>query len=198
MTVPSVRKRTGRPSGISNKNTITALVAALELGVTVDAAVQLAGISRSAYFTWMRRGAPARQRYESDLKVADEEQPFLDFLDKIEGALFTAERNAVEAIQNASIGGSWRAAAWFLERRFPSRWATWRAGSIDPEELAITVPPENHRDDDKLLDEIDRLSERLRGMPDRIHPRETAEEKRFPTNGNDPPKPPDINWAGVS
>lgn len=121
----------------------------------------------------MRRGALARQRYESDLKVEAEEQPFLDFLDKIQGALFTAERNAVEVIQNASVGGSWRAAAWFLERRFPSRWAPWRSGSIDPEEAAITLPTDDHKqkllDDDALLDEIDRLSERLREMPDRIH-----------------------------
>ena len=115
----------------------------------------------------MRRGALARQRYESDLKVGTEEEPFLDFLDKIQGALFTAERNAVEVIQNASIGGSWRAAAWFLERRFPSRWAPWRSGSSDPEEIAMTLPPENYKE--KLLEEMDRLSERLAGVPDRIH-----------------------------
>ena len=145
----------------------------------------------------MRRGALARQRYESDLRVGTEEQPFLDFLDKIQGALFTAERNAVEVIQNASVGGSWRAAAWFLERRFPSRWATWRAGSIDPEELAITVPLVTLRDDDKLLDEIDRLSERLRAMPDRIHAPEVADCHSFPTNNNDEEQT-GVNWSPVS
>ena len=197
MTAASVRKQTGRPSGIRNKNTIAALVAALEFGVTVEAAVQSAGISRSTYFAWMRRGALARQRYESDLKVDTEEQPFLDFLDKIQGALFTAERNAVEVIQNASVGGSWRAAAWLLERRFPSRCATWRAGSIDPEEIAITVPTETLRDDDKLLDEIDRLSERLRAIPDRIHaPEATDCHSLLTKDAYD--EQPGVNWSPSS
>lgn len=43
-------------------------------------------ISKQTYYTWLNRGAAARQLVESGQPVPDGEQPFLDFLDEVEDA----------------------------------------------------------------------------------------------------------------
>ena len=69
----------------------------------------------------MARGRHARDAADRDeLPVAEE--PFLDFLDAIERALTVPEMRAVTVIQDSAAKGSWRAAAWLLERRWPERW----------------------------------------------------------------------------
>jgi hypothetical protein len=50
-------------------------------------------------------------------------EPFAAFLARLEKADAEAEAKAVKVIVDAAQDGTWRAAAWWLERRRPDRWA---------------------------------------------------------------------------
>jgi len=58
----------------------------------------------------------------------DASRPFVQFLQRIEAAEGVAEDRALRTVRLAAEGGSpfarpdWRAAAWLLERRWPSSW----------------------------------------------------------------------------
>jgi hypothetical protein len=62
-------------------------------------------------------------------------------------ALRTAEAEAViknvEVITRAAQDGDWRAAAWFLEHKYPDRWARLekRADQDGKGEIRITINP---------------------------------------------------------
>jgi hypothetical protein len=71
----------------------------------------------------MARGRNALDVAERD-EVPAAEEPFLDFLDAVERAFTVPEMRAVAVIQDSAAKGSWRAAAWLLERRWPERWGS--------------------------------------------------------------------------
>ena len=91
----------------------------------------LAGIARSTYYSWLSRGRHARESHASGLTLSPKEKPFLDFLDSVERASIAPEIGALRIIQRAADGGSWRAAAWFLERRYPHKWGPGRKEDPD-------------------------------------------------------------------
>jgi hypothetical protein len=53
---------------------------------------------------------------------ADGRTPFQDFHSVIKKALSRGETNYVNVIKKAAESGTWQAAAWMLERKFPDRW----------------------------------------------------------------------------
>jgi len=120
----------GRPLRLTD--TVTKIVcSALQEGAYADEAVTLAGIGRSTYYTWLGRGRVARSRREEGLPVSVTEQGFLDFLDSVERASIAPEIEALKVIQRAAAGGSWRAAAWYLEHRYPHKWGPGRKEDLD-------------------------------------------------------------------
>lgn len=80
--------------------TVTALIQALESGLTIDAACRLVGIHRSTWYEWR-------------------EQPELQAV--LSQAMAKAESVLLGSIKTASQS-DWRAAAWILERRWPDTW----------------------------------------------------------------------------
>jgi len=88
------------------------LRAALVAGNTYVAASRLAGISISTFTRWMSQGREAKEG-----TLARE------FFDFVELASTEAEHRNVMCIQKAAGGGSWQAAAWWLERRRPTAYA---------------------------------------------------------------------------
>jgi hypothetical protein len=105
---------TGSPRGRPTKLTpeaqeqITSLVRA---GASSEVAAQAAGIGRRTFTRWMQLGESARTG--SALR---------GFYDAVERARAEAESVLVTRIAQAASRGSWPAAAWLLERRFPERW----------------------------------------------------------------------------
>ena len=95
----------------------------IEQGMRPQYAAIASGISRSTFHAWMARGRHARDAAEKD-ELSAAEEPFLDFLDAVERALTVPEMRAVSVIQDSATKGSWRAAAWLLERRWPERWGS--------------------------------------------------------------------------
>jgi transposase len=119
------RRRRGRPLSLGLE-TVRLICSALSTGAYPDEAASAAGISRSTYYAWLARGRGARDSRDSDRPVEESDLPFLDLLDAVEQATTAAEIAALETIGRASSEGSWRAAAWFLERRYPEKWGPGR------------------------------------------------------------------------
>ncbi|NOZ27976.1 MAG: transposase [Chloroflexi bacterium] len=80
-------------------------------GLTYEVAARAAGISESTFYRWRRRGEGARSG------------KFRQFWEALKKAEAEAESSLVQQIQKEARGGTWQAAAWILERRYPERWA---------------------------------------------------------------------------
>ena len=83
---------------------------ALREGHFIETACQLGGIDKSTFFRWVEQG----ERQPSGEKS--------EFCDAVKKAMADAERKAVDQVHKAARDGTWQAAAWFLERRYPGRW----------------------------------------------------------------------------
>jgi hypothetical protein len=104
------------------------IVAALRAGNYQETAAAYAGISRTAFFDWLERG---RNEPESIYAV---------FLDAVEKAKADAEVRDVALIDKAAHDGSWQAAAWKLERKFPNKWGRVNRTEISgPDGSAVKV-----------------------------------------------------------
>jgi hypothetical protein len=97
-----------RPSKLSPEVT-ERIVQAIRAGNYAEAACQSAGIGTSTFYRWMAQGAkePASE--------------FAVFRDEVVRAEAEAEVHAV-AIMRRAMGGDWRAALAYLERRHAARW----------------------------------------------------------------------------
>jgi len=62
-------------------------------------------------------GRPRR----TDASPGDESR-YIEFVSVVEKARAAAEVQAVALIRQAAMGGTWQAAAWYLERSAPTRW----------------------------------------------------------------------------
>jgi transposase-like protein len=148
---PAVRPR-GRPRALDSPEVQAAILAGIEAGLFLKAVIRSAGISPATFFAW-------RKRWEA----GDPETFALsEFFFRVQVIDARAEIRAVEILRLGRRG--WQAQAWFLERRFPSRWA--RPGSArrrnarcDDEDLDDTTDLADLTDD-----QLNALAERL-GMP---------------------------------
>lgn len=101
-----------------------AIVSALEEGNYAKTAAEAAGVDESTYYKWLKRGEDELARVEEGRgrSVRKSEETFVQFFQSVTRARGNAEASAVEKIKDAGEE-DWRAAAWFLERRYSSRWA---------------------------------------------------------------------------
>jgi transposase len=88
------------------------IVAALRAGNYQETAAMYAGVEARTFYRWMERG-------ESD---GTEDEPYRQFRQAVEKAKADAEVRDIALIDKAAHDGSWQAAAWKLERKFPNRW----------------------------------------------------------------------------
>ncbi len=86
----------GRPSK-KRDATKEAILAALRAGNTRTAAAAAGGVDRHTLRRWV-----------------DSDAPFCADVEKAEGE---AEKRFLRVVEDAAIGGTWQAAAWWLERR---------------------------------------------------------------------------------
>lgn len=102
------------------KGTQRAIVKALKAGGYAKAAAEAQGVDESTYYRWLQRGEVATKAAENDGPVDEKELAYADFLVKVRQAEAEAEQAALQRVQRSE---DWRATAWFLERRYPGRWA---------------------------------------------------------------------------
>ena len=100
-------RKPGRPSKLTPALQAQ-IVEALRAGNFAEVAARHVGIASSTFYDWMKRGANGERR-------------FSEFADAISEAEAFAQARAVTIIANA-MAVDWRAAAFFLERKFQEQW----------------------------------------------------------------------------
>ena len=132
----------GRPTKFTPE-TRKKILWALRLGNYRKASAEYAGISERTLCDWLSRGAEAEPGYA-------------DFCSDVLEAEQVAEIRALGVIQQAA-NRDWKAAAWFLERKFPQRYCT-RAAVFLAKRLDVDDPDDlDALGDEELDDEVLRL-----------------------------------------
>jgi len=97
------------------------IVAVTRAGCSVAVAAEVAGVSERTIYDWLARGTrPGRS-----------EAPYRALRAAVEQARAEAEATLAARMSRAAARGSWRAAAWLLERHYPDRWAPVTARSVE-------------------------------------------------------------------
>jgi transposase len=125
------------------------IVAAIRAGNYAGPATRSAGVSEASFYRWMSRGEKAKSGI------------YRDFHEAIRRAEADAEVHAVAVIRKEIADGDWRAAATFLERRFPDRWR--RQQSIEHDGRQRLVVETEDLADPELRKELRALASRLAG-----------------------------------
>ena len=97
----------GRPTKLSDERQAQ-IVADVRAGNYAEVAAKRAGIGETTFYRWMRWGEAGRVRYRQ-------------FRQAIQDAEGHAEVRAVTLIAT-EMSMDWKAAAWYLERKFHDRW----------------------------------------------------------------------------
>lgn len=98
----------GRPSALTPE-TKEKFLAALRVGSYLQDAADYAGIGRSTAMQWMAKGR------------AGTKPEYVDFVEAVEGALSASITTDLAEIAKAAKAGDWRASAWRLEHRHPTK-----------------------------------------------------------------------------
>lgn len=105
----SSRRRRGRPSEFTQSR-VSAILAAVRLGMSFKDAAACAGVSYMTFNRWRERGMAPN---------APEE--YCDFCRRLDVARAEVQNDCLKQINKAAIE-DWKAAAWLLERLNPEDW----------------------------------------------------------------------------
>jgi len=114
--------RSGRPTKLFNPRVRQTIIDAIRNGCYIHVAARAAGIDRATFFRWMADG----EQQKSGV--------YRDFYDEVKTVEAACEAESIRVIQTAGLT-TWTARAWFLERKYPERWAR-------RERIETTVEPE--------------------------------------------------------
>lgn len=89
--------------------TLELIVSFIRTGNTIETSAQCAGIHKSTFYDWVKRGRKGEEGY-------------VEAVAAIDMALAQAEAMKVNQIHTAAAGGAYQAAMWWLERRNPRHW----------------------------------------------------------------------------
>lgn len=84
---------------------------AIRLGNDKKIAAALAGVSETTFYRWLEMAEAPNAKKE-----------YREFRESVERAEAEAEVSRVARITQAADNGTWQAASWWLERKFPERW----------------------------------------------------------------------------
>ena len=104
---------------------------ALRGGNTRTASVGYGNIDYKTFLNWLRRGED------------EEEGIYVQFLQAVKKAEADAEVRNVALIQRAANDGTWQAAAWWLERRRPDRWALRQGDTTFQDDIIVDLVPDD-------------------------------------------------------
>ena len=159
----------------------------LAAGAPVAVAAQRVGIGRRTLTRWLAQGRVVRPQLAS----APADPLDLGPARSLDDRLAKAEPGLVGVIAAAAGRGSWQAAAWILERRWPERWAR------PPVREAEAVRRSEPREDDPFA-EVDEIAARRRRKPRPATGRWRAYSFRFsPLKREPPPGSPSLSLAAT-
>ena len=105
------RRQMARPSKLTHE-LIQALCENIAQGFTYDRAARNNNIAVSTFHDWMRKG-----------REENAEPLYKELVEAVAKAAEYSEDEALQQVRSAAIiDRNWKAAAWFLERRFPTRY----------------------------------------------------------------------------
>lgn len=84
------------------------IVSAISAGAIFEVAAAYAGVKKETLKDWLRKGRAGKA-------------PYAAFVGSLDEALAKSEVSALRMIQAAGLY-DWKAAAWYLERKWPERW----------------------------------------------------------------------------
>ena len=102
--------RVGRPSKLTESR-MEQLIEALRSGNYRIDACRAAGIHYNTLLAWEKKGESQKSG------------EYVEFLEALRSAEAEAVVSKVDIIHGVSMNGDWRAAAWFLEHKYPNNWA---------------------------------------------------------------------------
>jgi hypothetical protein len=102
--------KVGRPSKLTESR-MEKLIEALRSGSYRIDACRAAGVHYNTLLAWEKKG---------ESRTSGE---YVEFLEALRRAEAEAVVSSVEVITKAATDGDWRAAAWFLEHKYPNNWA---------------------------------------------------------------------------
>lgn len=134
---PKAPRPPGRPSKLANldEDDVRQIESLMRAGATMEVAAEAAGVSRGTLYRWLKKGERARPGSRPR-----------ELRERVEKARAESETVLVARIAAAAGKGSWQAAAWLLERRFPERW-------MKPSERPMPEAPAPAPADDPVVDE---------------------------------------------
>ena len=152
----------GRPSRIFETERIEEFLQLIEDGVDFNIAADSARWARATVFEWLSKGRDIENMWDESSKLSVKDKKFLDFLERYKRARVAPEIKAVETINRSVEKGSWRAAAWMLESRFPERWSEKRSlnNQIRP------MPPQSEVNSNELATKVESILQVMRESRD--------------------------------
>ncbi len=121
---------------------------ALKKGHYLAQAANLAGVPTRTLMRWLAKGRDADE--------ANEDNPYRAFNDAVQEAIAHAENECLNAVDEAIEHGTWQAAAWKAERRWPERW-----GRRDPTAITLAALKNLPTDQASMLEELKGIVARL-------------------------------------
>jgi hypothetical protein len=110
-----------------NKEAVEKILEYLPRVMYLETAAALAGVSHRTLQDWLKRGKEVRRRARrTGEPIPQAEEMYANLAAAIKAVVAHAEMVALGQVAGASQY-DWRAAAWMLEKRFPSRWGRDRA-----------------------------------------------------------------------
>lgn len=95
-------------------------------GFTYDQSAQRNGISASTFFRWMQKA-----------KEPGCDPIYIHFANEVERASQFSEFEALQIVRSAAIiNRNWKAATWFLEKRFPEKYGKSKNSIYDEEDTS--------------------------------------------------------------
>jgi hypothetical protein len=118
----TMTKKAGRKVTQSDDPRVERLIEALNAGNYLEHACDYAGIGKSTVYRWLDRGQNEAERIDAGNEPNPDEHTYLELWDAIKKARASAMVRNVAIIQQAARGGTWQAAAWWLERTAPQQY----------------------------------------------------------------------------
>ncbi|WP_245533961.1 hypothetical protein [Effusibacillus pohliae] len=108
------------------------IVGAIAAGNYHETACALAGIHPSTFYRWLEEGAKPRAK-----------KGYREFCEAVKKAEAAAEAKRIQLITKAAET-DWKAAAWYLERKYPDRWGKKDKVSAEVEHSGTVVNREEY------------------------------------------------------
>lgn len=102
------------------------IVEQLASGCTLEVAARAAGVTKRTLASWLAKGRDAEQAEAEGRRLTADARRCLALLYAAEEARAKVEVRALATIRKAMVDGTWQAAAWYLERTHPDRYAAKR------------------------------------------------------------------------